>query len=62
VAHVAGVGDGPLKGLLRAHGEADDGLEMAEVELLSEELMNGFDVVADSGDGEPGTVEGLRRI
>jgi hypothetical protein len=35
---------------------------MADVEPLSEELMNGFDVVADGGDGEPGTVEGLWRI
>ena len=62
VAHVVGVGDRPLECLLRAHGEADDGLEMADVELFSEELTNGFDVVANGGDGEPRTVKGLLRI
>jgi hypothetical protein len=29
-----------MEGLLRAHGEADDGLEMADVELLSDEYAH----------------------
>ena len=32
--HEIGVADGPLEGLLRAHGEADDRLQVLDAELL----------------------------
>ena len=60
--HEGGVADGPLEGLLGAHGEANDGLEVFDVEVVGEELMDDGDVVADGHDGEARAVKGLRRV
>src|SRR6201999_3306949 len=60
--HVAGIRNTPLKGLLRAHGEADDRLQMAHPKLLGQQLMHRLHVVADSSDGKARTVEGFRRV
>ena len=57
--HEAGVADGPLEGLLRAHREADDSLEVFDMEIAGEELMDRGDVVANGHDWEARAVEGL---
>src|ERR1700744_6495950 len=60
--HVAGIRNSPLKRLLRAHGEADDRLQMAHPKLLRQQLMHRLHVVADGGDGKARTVEWLWRV
>src|SRR6202041_1552279 len=60
--HIAGVANGPLECLLRAHGEADDRLQVLDVEFFGEHLMDSIDVVANGKDRKARAVEGLRCI
>ncbi len=60
--HEVGIADGPLKRLLRAHGETDDGAQMRDLELFGEQAMDGLDVIADGHHGKARPVKRLGRI
>ena len=58
-AHVAGVHAGPVVGLLAGHGEAEDGVEVGDVQVLGQEGVLGVDAVSVvEGWGEGGRVGG----
>ena len=60
--HHVGVADRPLKRLLRSHREPDHRPQALDTELLGEELVRGFYVVADRDLREVGSRERRRRI
>ena len=53
---------GPLEGLLSAHGESYDGLEVRDFEFFCEQLMDGFDIVANRHHRETRPVIRLRSV
>jgi hypothetical protein len=60
--HEIRVGNGPLKRLLRAHGETDHRLKVSNAKLSGEELMHRLDVVPDCRHRKAGPAERLGRI
>ena len=52
----------PLKRLLRAHREADDGTEMRDAELGGQQPARGFDVVANRDRGKGRAIKRRRRV
>ena len=57
-----GIADGPLERLLGAHREADDRAKVRDVQLVHQQPMDRFDVVADRHHRKPRTVERLGRV
>ena len=57
-----GIADGPLERLLRAHREADDRAHVRHLQLVDEQPMDRFDVVADGRHRKARAVKRLGRV